>query len=434
MNQQVNTTANCELRTANWPCPISLEQWPQWFCEQQEQAWKKFQSLPQPSRHDEMWRFANLKKASLEDFHAASAPVDENAIIARSQGISHVAAKLIFANDRLIHRDVHDLPAGVVLVSLEEAIQKHEELFRQHFMKHEARLGSLKFAMLHQAQLRTGAFLYLPPGVVLEKPIEIWHWVEGTHSAIFPHTLLVAGEKSHASVIDRFCSVRQEPTFVCGVNDLIVEKEACLNYVAVQEWSSETTAFHLNTTSVFEKGHATALQLHLGGHLIRTESDSRLLGEEAQSIMLSINPAHGEQEIDQRTFQDHIAPKATSDLLYHNALSDHARTIFSGLIKVEKEAHQTDAYHKVRNLMLSDDAEANSMPGLEILADEVRCTHGATSGELNKDELFYMMARGIEPQAAAKLIVRGFFQIVLDRLEEPSLRNYLGELLDGSLC
>lgn len=407
--------------------------WPTWFQEQQAEAWEKFSLLPEPSRHDEFWRFANFNKPLLETFQAAPSPTDVDAIIMRSQGMAHVAAKLIFVNDRLIHREVSDLPEGVILVSLEQAIYDHGKLFREHFMKCKSRLGSLKFAYLHQAQLQTGTFLYLPPGVVLEKPIEIWHWVEGAHSAIFPHTLLVAGEKSHASIVDRFCSVRQEPAFVCGMNDLIVEEEACLNYVAVQEWSSETMAFHLNTTSVSKKGRATGLQLHLGGHFIRAESDSRLLGEDAQSIMLSINPAHDEQEIDQRTFQDHIAPKATSDLLYHNALNDHARTIFSGLIKVENEAHQTDAYQKVRNLMLSDDAEANSMPGLEILADDVRCTHGATSGELNKDELFYMMARGISPQAAAKLIVRGFFQVVLDRLEEPLLQKHLGELLDGHL-
>ncbi|MFZ4116595.1 MAG: Fe-S cluster assembly protein SufD, partial [Chthoniobacterales bacterium] len=316
------------------------------------------------------------------------------------------------------------------LFSLEEALQKHEGLFREHFMKYEARLGSLKFAMLHLSQLRTGSFLYVPPGVVLEKPLEIWHWVEGAHSAIFPHTLLVAEKESCVSVVERFSSVHHEPIFACAMNDLVAKEGACLNYVALQEWSAEAVAFHLNTTTVSEKGRATTLQLHLGGHSVRAESDSRLLGKEAKSIMLSINPAHGTQEIDQRTFQDHLAPQATSDLLYHNALSDHARTIFSGLIKVEKEAHQTDAYQKVRNLMLSDEAEANSMPGLEILADDVRCTHGATSGELNKEELFYMMARGIPPQEATKLIIRGFFQTVLDRLEEPLLRNYLGESLD----
>ncbi len=406
---------------------------PAWFQEQQANAWDIFLKLPHPTRHDEMWRFANLKKTSLETFSEASKIKNPDEIRNRSQGITDTAAKMIFANDQLIHREVSNLPEGVILISIEEALKNHGELFRQHFMKYETRLGSHKFAMLHQAKLRTGAFLYLPPGVVLNKPIEIWHWVEGSHSAIFPHTLFVAGKQSHASVIERFSSLSPEPAFVCAMNDLIIEEEACFNYASVQEWSAQTTAFHLNNTSVSKKGRATALQAHLGGLFVRSENDSRLLGKEAHSVMLSINPAHGKQEIDQRTFQDHIAPEATSDLLYHNALSDEARTIFSGLIKVEKEAHQTDAYQKVRNLMLSDEAEANSMPGLEILADDVRCTHGATSGELNKEELFYMMARGIPPQEGVKLIVRGFFQTVLDRLEEPHLRQCIEKLLENHL-
>jgi len=206
-----------------------------------------------------------------------------------------------------------------------------------------------------------------------------------------------------------------------------------LHYVGVQEWSDKATAFHINATEVERDANSTALQMNLGGAYVRGESDSHLLGEGSRSVMLSINPASGSREIDQRTFQDHFAPRATSDLLYHNSLADSSRTIFAGLIKVEENAHETDAYQKVRNLMLSDEAEANSMPGLEILADNVRCTHGATSGELNEDELFYMMARGIPPKRAAQLIVRGFFGTVLERLENEDLQAHLGEILDRKL-
>jgi Fe-S cluster assembly protein SufD len=351
-------------------------------------------------------------------------------MIRRSQGLASFSAQFIFANNQLLHSEKKNLPEGVLLMRLEQAAHEHQELFRAHFMKQEARLGSLKFAKLHQAQLQSGLFLYVPEGIVLEKPIEIWHWVEGSHIAVFPHTLIICAEKSSVSVIERFASAKEEPSFACAIHDFFVGKEARLNYASVQEWSRETTAFHINTTEVAEKGASTAVQLHLRGAVIRTESDSRLVGRDAKSLMLSINPASRDQEIDQRTFQDHVAPHATSDLLYHNALSDHARTIFAGLIKVGTEAHQTDAYQKVRNLMLSDEAEANSMPGLEILADDVRCTHGATSGELNKEELFYLLARGIPQKAAAQLIVRGFFQTVLDRVEEPQLREPLGILLD----
>jgi Fe-S cluster assembly protein SufD len=145
--------------------------------------------------------------------------------------------------------------------------------------------------------------------------------------------------------------------------------------------------------------------------------------------MYSINPVEGTREIDQRTLQDHIAPHATSDLLYLNALDDRSRTIFAGLIKVEPGAQGTDAYQKVRNLILSDDADPNSMPGLEILNDEVRCTHGATNGPVSEDELFYMQARGIPRDKARRLVVNGFFNSLLERIEDTVVRTHLSTLL-----
>ncbi len=407
--------------------------WPEWFRRDQKTAWETFQETPQPKRTDEPWRFANLKALDLSDFTVAASVENEAALIARSKGFSDTTAKLVFANDRLIHGETTGLLPGVLLLPLELAATDHQELFQKNFMSTPVRLGSRKFAALHRARLRTGAFLYVPKDIVIEKPIEIWHWVDGEDVAIFPHTLIVLEEGASASVIDRFVSANDESSLAIAVNDLTLGSGSKLTYVGVQDWSSKTTAFHLNTTEVAENGTATALAMNFGGSYIRGESDSHLLGEGSRSVMLSINPADGDREVDQRTFQDHFAPRATSDLLYHNALSDTSRTIFAGLIKVEDGAHETDAYQKVRNLMLSDEAEANSMPGLEILADNVRCTHGATSGELNEDELFYMLARGIPQKQAAQLIVRGFFGTVLERLENPVLEEQLGAILNLKL-
>jgi len=407
--------------------------WPAWFHEDQVKAWELFASLPWPSRTDEPWRFANLKAARPEGFRPADSVRDAAELVARSTGWEHVSGKLVFGNDTLLHSGVSGLPSGVLLLPLEEAVAGHAGLIRSHFMTSEPRLGSRKFAALHRAKLRTGAFLHVPKGVVVEKPIEIWHWVEGEKAAVFPHTLVVLEEGASATVIDRFASSGTEASLAIAVNDLTVGKGARLTYTAVQEWSDSTTAFHVNTTEVAEEGTSTALQMNLGGRYVRGESDSHLRGEGSRSVMLSVNPADKQREIDQRTFQDHFSPRATSDLLYHNALSDNSRTIFSGLIKVEEGAHETDAYQKVRNLMLSDEAEANSMPGLEILADNVRCTHGATSGELNEEELFYMQARGIPAKQAAQLIVRGFFGSVLERLDHAELQAHLGAILDKKL-
>ena len=407
--------------------------WPEWFIDGQQEAWETYQRLPMPTRFDEAWRYANLKAVNLSSFSQAVSVKDPEALISRSVGLSELCSKLVFANEDLIYRDVKDLPEGVILLPLAEAAREHEGLFRGHFMTTQARLGSVKFAALHRARLRNGVFLHVPEGIVIERPIEVWHWVEGEHAAIFPHTLIVLGKGASVTLIDRFVSSRDEASLACAVNDLTLGADSNLCYVGVQERSSKMTAFHLNTTEVDKDASSTALQMNLGGAYVRGESDSHLLGTGARSEMLSINPADGNREIDQRTFQDHFAPGATSDLLYHNALSDSSRTVFAGLIKVEEGAHETDAYQKVRNLMLSDDAEANSMPGLEILADNVRCTHGATSGELNENELFYMMARGIPSTQAAQLIVRGFFGEILQRLGDPILQEHLGGILDQKL-
>ena len=149
--------------------------------------------------------------------------------------------------------------------------------------------------------------------------------------------------------------------------------------------------------------------------------------------MLSVSVAQGDQEIDQRTLQDHFVPNTSSDLLYKNSLDDTARTIFSGLIRVEPGAHKTDAYQKVRNLLLSDEAEANSAPGLEIEADDVRCTHGATSGQVDEEEVFYLRSRGIPERAAKRLIVRGFLDEAIQRLGNQQLETRLIELLHKAL-
>ena len=359
--------------TASVPVSKEAEQnWPAWFQDQQASAWSDYAATPDPTRKDEAWRFSNISALRLSEFELAGPVSSEGRLINNSQGIAEFSAKLVFGNNALLHQDVERLPQGVLVKSLEAAAREDEELFRRFFMAQPVELGSHKYAALHKARLSTGALLYVPKNVEVALPVEIFHWVEGENSSIFPHTLVVCGENSKITVIDHFKSADGRRAFACGVNDLHLERGAQLNYIAIQEWARESLAIHLNSTIVGGDASSTALNTNFGGGFVRGESLSRLIGEGARSIMLSLNPMEGERQIDQRTLQDHAAPHASSDLLYLNSLDDAARTIFAGLIKVERGAHRTDAYQKVRNLMLSDQAEANSMPGLEILADDVR--------------------------------------------------------------
>ena len=420
--------------TATDPVSKEAEQnWPAWFQDQQASAWADYEATPDPTRKDEPWRFSNIGAIGLSEFQIAEPVTSEGRLINISQGFSEFSAKLVFGNNALLHQDVERLPQGVLLKSLEAAARENEELFRRFFMAQPVELGSHKYAALHRARLSSGALLHVPRNVEVALPVEIFHWVEGENASIFPHTLVVCGENSKVTVIDHFKSADGKRAFACGVNDLHLERGAQLNYIAIQEWTRESLAFHLNSTIVGRDASSTALNINFGGRFVRGESLSRLIGEGARSVMLSLNPMDGERQIDQRTLQDHVSPQASSDLLYLNSLDDATRTIFAGLIKVEPGAHKTDAYQKVRNLMLSDQAEANSMPGLEIQADDVRCTHGATSGEISEDELFYMQARGIRKSDGRRLILNGFFQSLLDRLESESLRKYLGRIVSEKL-
>jgi Fe-S cluster assembly protein SufD len=351
---------------------------------------------------------------------------------------------MIFAGDQLIERDVISdqlKKRGVIFQSLERAMVEHAELFRKYFMSQPAVLGSAKFAALHQALVSSGTFLYVPRGVEIELPIEIFHWLHGENSAVFPHLLLVTDELAKVTVIEHFRSLdrsaegrirrgEQSPGFACGVNDLIAGPGAKVSYVCAQNWGDNVVALQMNSTTVDHDASAMSLNLHLGSRYSRFESLSRLIGEGGRSDLLAVSVANGTQEFDARTLQDHISPHTASDLLYKNALSDRARTTFGGLIRVEPHAHFTDAYQKVRNLLLSDDSEANSMPGLEILADNVRCTHGATSGQVEEDQLFYLRSRGIPVPVAQRLIVTGFLDEVIQRLNQPAIAAHLHGLVE----
>jgi Fe-S cluster assembly protein SufD len=408
---------------------------PAWFSDQQQVAWTQFQSLPMPARTDQAWRFANVAVLDLSPYVSAQPlpEADGREILERSSGCDEISGRLVFADDQFLERDVLSEKlgeAGVIFQPLERAIIEHEDLFRRHFMSQPAKLGSAKFAALHEAFVRSGTFLYVPRGVELALPLETFHWLHSDNAAIFPHTLIVAEDLAKVTLVEHFRSTsRHRAGFACGVNDLIVGAGAKVTYICAQDWSDKTLSIQINATAVARDATALNLHLGLGGNYSRLESLSRLTGEGAHSDMLAVSIGDEAQEFDARTLQDHASPHTYSDLLFKNALSGRARNTFGGLIRVEPHAHFTDAYQKVRNLLLSDDAEANSMPGLEIMADNVKCSHGATSGQIDEDEMFYLLARGIPASAARQLLVRGFLNEVLERLPDPVLVGKLEELI-----
>jgi Fe-S cluster assembly protein SufD len=419
---------------------------PQWFVDAQTEALREFAAEPYPSRKDEHWRFSSVK-----NLDGATSLLSDEAL-AKSEALANGAARLaseripkgafsepagriIFVNDQLVSCELLDdslNERGVIFLPLEQALKVRPDLLQEHFMAQPARLGSKKFAALHKASVKAGTVLYLPPSLVVDAPFEVFHIVTGENLAVFPHTLIIADKESQVTFLDHFVSADgQARGFATGVNDLVLRPGSKLSYINVQDWSRQFVSVQMNSTVAEEQASAVNLSLNFGGRYSRLESVSRLAGAGARSDMLAVSIAGADQEFDQRTLQDHLQPNTTSDLLYKNALSDNARTVFSGLIKVERGAHRTDAYQKVRNLLLSDEAEANSMPGLEILADDVRCTHGATSGQVEPEELFYLLSRGIPQLKAKGLVVNGFLNEVIDRLAGEDIKTYLrGQITD----
>ena len=402
---------------------------PAWFAARQQAAWQRFLATPAPKRGDETWRFSSIKQLDFSGFQKA--PVTgANDLIARSTGNDSPAAKLVFANDELIYVESH-LPESVICLPLAEALVSHSDLVQAHFMKQETRLGSAKFAALHEASLTNGLFVHVSDNVEIEGTIEVHHWITGENTVIFPHTLIVTGTSSEVRVVDIFRSADDmQPGLAIAFNDLSAGPNSKLDYVAIQAFNEVTRVIQINETATLRDASAIGFILNTGGSWARNESLSRLEGPGSRSDMLSVSIASREQEYDQRTFQHHVSPGAYSDLLYKNSLYDDSRSIFSGLIFVDKEAHHTDAYQTCRNLLMSDTCEANSMPGLEINADQVKCSHGSTSSQVSDEEIFYLRARGIDPVNARLLIARGFSVDVVERLKNEEVESLVLKFID----
>jgi Fe-S cluster assembly protein SufD len=407
----------------------SLPPLPAWWLDRKRAAYDRFASLPMPARGDEAWRFSDIAGLTLDGFAPAGIT---SAVPYAPIGIKK-AARLVFANGRLFSRELLSadlVQRGVIVDTLQNALLQHGDLVREHLLAQPPKLGSAKFSALHEAFLVDGAFIHVPRGVEIDEPIGVFSYALGANAAVFPHTLVVAGENSRVTVIDYFGSTDDtEVQFAAGANDLYAGHGAQITYVGKQDWSHRALSFQSNSTVVRRDARVQSLNVHLGARQARHESLSQLQAPGAFSEMLALTVAREEQEFDQRTLQIHQAPNTKSDLLYKNALLDRAKTIFSGLIIVDPDAQKTDAYQSNRNLMLSDDAEANSLPGLEIQANDVRCTHGATSSRIDPEQEFYLQSRGIAKAAADELLTFGFFEEVLNRLSNDDLHAALRTLI-----
>lgn len=417
------------------PTATTSAQEPAWLAKRRAEGQTQFNTLPAPTVRDERWRFARVNTLSTDDYAPATAPSAETLaqLVERSNLVSQRAGSLVFADDAqaLFEPISAELAAqGVIYLPVLEAIAKHPALMEQYFLKESTELGSEKFFGLHASLVKAGSILYIPKGVEIEQPFVNYYWTSGARAAVFPHTLVIAEDNAKASVVDIFFSETEANEALCvAVSNIHAGTGANVFRKVVQDWNEATTSFQLDTTVGGRDANVKNLAVNIGAQRARFENQVRIEGTGAHVKMYSLTVAEESQEFDQRTFQTHNAGNAVSDLLYKNALLDKSRTIFSGLIKVADGAQQTDAYQTNRNLLLDPTAEANALPGLEILANDVKCSHGATTGNVDEDELFYMMQRGIPKRDAMKLMVFGFFEEVIGKVDSDELAENLRELI-----
>lgn len=414
--------------------PTSVSE-PTWLSERRTAGLSLFNELPMPTARDESWRFASVGRLSIDDYKACSETSADTlkALVERSNLVSERAGSVVYADDNqasfeAISPELSE--KGVIYLPIAEAIEKHPELMEQYFLKESTELGSRKFFGLHASNVRAGTVLFIPKGVEIEKPFVNYYWTSGARAAVFPHTLVIAEDNAKAAVVDIFFSeTNANEALNIAVSNIHAGNGANVFRKVVQDWNEKTVSFQLDTTVAGRDADVKNLAVNIGAERARFENQIRIDGPGAHVKMYSLTVAEESQEFDQRTFQTHNAPNAVSDLLYKNALLDNSRTIFSGLIKVAEGAQQTDAYQTNRNLLLDPTAEANALPGLEILANDVKCSHGATTGNVDEDELFYMMSRGIPKRTAMQLMVFGFFEEVIEKVESEELAENLRQLV-----
>jgi Fe-S cluster assembly protein SufD len=281
------------------------------------------------------------------------------------------------------------------------------------------------FTALHDAFLAGGAYVKVPRGVVVEKPIVVLHWSEGDGLASFPHTLVVAEDGAEVTVFDRYGSADTKSVTVGHLVDAVVEllvgDNAHVRYLSVQEQGAHTWQIALQRAHLGRDASLKSSVVALGGSYARLRSESLLAGSGAESDLTAVYFGDGHQMLDFRTLQDHDAPNTRSDLLFKGAVEDQAQSVYSGLIRIRPDAQKSVAFQTNRNLVLTEGADARSVPNLEIEADDVKCSHASTVGPVDEDQLYYLATRGVPPEEAERLVVLGFFDDVFDRLPVPSL-------------
>jgi Fe-S cluster assembly protein SufD len=393
---------------------------PQWLADRRLAAAERLAEVAWPTPAEEIWRYSRIDELDLERYRPVAPEELGVPGVERAPGGGPWAAEAgaragmaVVRDGRVVHTELDPalVAKGVRLCDLATC---DDELV-QRSLGAASGASEDAFTVLHDAFLAGGALLVVPEGVVVDQPVVVLHWCEGEHEASFPHTLVVAGESSEVTVLDRFGSPEGDH-LVDAVVELLVGDNAHVRYLSVQQHGSSTWHIGLQRAHLGADASVRAAAVALGGDYARARSETLLAAPGARSDQLAVYFGDGHQMLDFRTLQDHAAPRTDSDLLFKGAVEDTARSVYSGLVRLRSAAQKSTAHQTNRNLVLTEGAGAESIPNLEIEANDVRCSHASAVGPIDDDQRYYLESRGVRPEDAERLIVLGFFDDVFDRL------------------
>lgn len=404
---------------------------PAWLTERRQAAWSQFLEMDWPARTAEEWIRTDIRLFKLDRHNLpigpSAATVDDTPPALLSKGVDLGGSAAALDSRSVASRlDSKWAAKGVVFGSLEQLVSDHSDLVEQYLMTKAVDPEFDRFSALHAACWSGGGFLYVPRGVVVDQPFHLLSSMTDGGTDL-GHILVILEDGAEATLLtETASSTGQSAGFHCGAIELFVGKNAHLRFVSLQDWGDKVWHFAHQKALVDRDGSLQWTTGGLGSRLSKVNQHVALIGERAESQVNGTLFTEGKQHLSYHTLQHHKAANCHSDFLYKAALQDKSRTVWRGMIKVDEGAQKTDGYQRNDNLLLSDAARADSIPGLEIEADDVRCTHGSTTGRVNDEMIFYAQCRGFTRQEAIRMIVTGFFQQIFDRITIESVRDALG--------
>lgn len=413
---------------------------PEFLQRRRAAAWAHWERTPFPARTEELWRRTDIARLQWDRLLAGR---DAHPRVEAAEALpEHLRSELGPRGERsalLVQLDAHVLLAeidpelgarGVIVLPIAEAARKHPALV-------ERTLGSIvrpeesRFTALTAALQSGGAFIHVPTGVTVPRPIEILFSRQCPDLAVFPHVVVSLEPGSEAVVVEEYVSPGEPGTGVSvGATEASVAEGARLHLATFLRWGPNVHHFGTERVRVQRDGRFHWTVAALGGKLTKVDLEMHLEGPGSEARLSGCYFGSETQHFDFHTFQNHPVGDSVSDLLFKGALRDRARTVYQGLIKVHRDAQRSNAYQANRNLLLSPKARADSIPSLEIEANDVRCTHGATVSQVEEEQLFYLMARGLNRREAEHMIVLGFFEPVLQRIPLESLRSAVTSVVE----